>query len=114
MIDYVKTYGDGCRGGLGDLRLACPPPPRPFTFSLSLPPPSLPLPFPAEWILIEEGVGCVSTAVSEVINNMLPCYLLLTTVLFLKYFFKNIFSLLPSIHGFITAGPLKNYSRCLI
>lgn len=26
--------------------------------------------FPAEWLLIEEGVGCVSTAVNEVINRL--------------------------------------------
>ena len=60
----MKTYGEGRGDGPGDLQLACcwrtPPP------SFDPQPPSL---FPAEWLLIEEGVGCVSAANNEVINR---------------------------------------------
>lgn len=59
-------------GTFGSLAAEDPPPPRPLPFSLSPPcplPPPLPPLFPAEWLLIEEGVGCVSTANSEVINR---------------------------------------------
>lgn len=54
----MKTYSGGREYGA---------PHPPLSFYLPLPP-SFPL-FPAEWLLIEQGVGCVSTANNEVINR---------------------------------------------